>query len=73
MIEQVGIAIFGCSAIFLVGCKGRIRRYGFLFGLLGQPFWFYSAWKAEQWGIFVLAFWYTFSWANGLKNNWKGE
>ena len=71
MIEQIVIAVFGGAAVFLVGCKGPAQRYGYLLGLLGQPFWFYSAWKAEQWGIFALAFWYTFSWARGLKNNWK--
>lgn len=35
--------------------------------LWSQPFWFYATWKAEQWGIFALCFFYTYSWARGLR------
>jgi len=38
--------------------------------MLGQPFWFYAAWKAEQWGIFALCMLYTYAWARGLWVHW---
>lgn len=72
MIPQISIALFGVLAIFLVGMKERRqRRWGYLLGLCGQPFWFWVTFQAEQWGIFALAFFYTLSWINGLRNNWR--
>jgi len=72
LLAQIMIAIFGVSAIAFVGLKDkRISRWGYLFGLLSQPFWFYTLIYHEQWGIVILGIFYTLSWANGLKNNWK--
>jgi hypothetical protein len=68
MIAQVGIALFGVLAIFLVGMKGRRRTLGFVLGLAAQPFWFWTTYENQQWGIFALSIAYTFSWANGLRN-----
>ena len=67
---QICIAVFGASAIYLVSRKDRWKRWGYIFGLCSQPFWLYSSWKAQQWGIFALSFWYAFSWANGIYNYW---
>jgi len=64
------IAVFGCSAIYLVGRKDKYKKYGYIFGLLSQPFWLYSSFLNRQWGIFFLSIWYTFSWGNGIKNYW---
>jgi len=72
--EQVFIAITGVVAIWLSQDKrDSYRKYACLFGMAGQPFWFYSAYTAEQWGIFVLCFFYTFAWWKGIKNNWIGH
>lgn len=69
--EQIGIAIFGVAAIFFVGMKTREwRRWGYACGLCSQPFWFYTTWKHEQWGIFALAVFYTISWLVGFYNHW---
>ncbi len=74
IVVQVGIAVFGFGGVFLVGLKDpRHRRFGYLAGLLGQPFWFYLAVSSGAWGIFALACLYTYSWANGLRNNWNAE
>lgn len=71
MIEQVAIAATGVTAIWLTQSKSeKARRFACLFGLAGQPFWFYSAWQAGQWGIFALCCLYTLSWARGVWNNW---
>lgn len=71
MIAQVGILLFGVAALFLVNDPNpRFRRWGPVLGLIGQPFWFYSAFIAEQWGIFSLCFAYTFAWARGAYHAW---
>ena len=69
--EQVAIALTGCVAIWLSqDTRESFRRFACIFGLVGQPFWFYSAWQAEQWGIFALCFIYTYSWWRGFWNHW---
>jgi len=69
--EQVAIALTGVVAIWLTQQKREgWKKYACLFGLAGQPFWFYSSYQAEQWGIFCLTFFYTYSWFIGFKNNW---
>ncbi len=69
--EQIAIALTGVIAIWITQQGNeRIKKYACLFGLAGQPFWFYSAYTAEQWGIFILCFFYTYSWLVGFKNNW---
>lgn len=69
--EQIAIAFTGLVAIWLSqDSRDSWRRYACLFGIVGQPFWFYSAYTNEQWGIFTLAFFYTFAWIKGIKTNW---
>lgn len=70
-IDQIGIAVFGVAAVFLSQETRRDRqRWACVFGLIGQVFWFYCSFKAEQWGIFTLCFFYTFSWLRGFWNFW---
>lgn len=67
MIEQLAIALTGVTAIALVQSKSeRLRRFASIFGLCGQPFWFYSAWQAEQWGVLALRVLYTMAWGHGF-------
>lgn len=71
MIAQVGIALLGVTAIWLSQSQRHShRKYACLFGLASQPFWFWSAVEAGQWGVFVLCCFYTLAWAQGVKNNW---
>jgi hypothetical protein len=71
MIEQIFIVVFGVTAVVLSQSKQQERRkYACIFGLLGQPFWFYSAYTAEQWGIFFVCFLYLGAWLQGVWNNW---
>lgn len=71
MIEQIGIAVTGVTAVWLTqDPRESRRRWACIFGLLGQPFWFYSAYVAEQWGIFALCFLYALSWARGFRTQW---
>ncbi|MCK4626034.1 MAG: hypothetical protein KAV00_12030 [Phycisphaerae bacterium] len=63
---QIGIFVFGLSAIWLLSGDKSYGKWGFLLGLLGQPFWFWTAATHRQWGVFVLATAYTFAWCHGI-------
>lgn len=69
--DQVALTLTGVIAIFLSqDDRHSVRRWSCVFGMLGQPFWFYSSFKAQQVGIFILCFFYTFSWMRGFVTNW---
>jgi hypothetical protein len=71
VIAQVGVAFTGVTAIFLTQCGNpKLARYACLFGLAGEPFWFWSAGEAHQWGVVALAFLYTFAWGKGAWLYW---
>ncbi|MDO8655330.1 MAG: nicotinamide mononucleotide transporter [bacterium] len=63
IISQIGIATLGVAAIILVAKK---NRWGFVLGLLSQPFWFITSFINEQWGIFFLSIIYMGSWILGI-------
>lgn len=69
--EQIAIAFTGVVTIWLSqDARSSWRKWACIFGILGQPFWFYSSYVAQQWGIFILAFFYTYSWIKGVYNFW---
>ena len=35
-----------------------------------QPFWYYTTWVNEQWGIFILSGFYTYAWLTGIYFHW---
>lgn len=71
MIAQIFIAVFGVLAVWLSQqSNAQFQKYACIFGLVSQPFWFYSSWDTQQWGIFALSFFYAFAWAQGFKNHW---
>jgi len=70
-LDQIGIALSGVIAVWLTQDKRESwRLWACVFGMLGQPFWFYATWKAEQWGIFALCTLYTYAWARGVWTHW---
>ena len=69
-LAQVAIVILGGSAIWLLGRREDWKRWGYVLGMLSQPFWFWATLRTEQWGLFVLSIWYTFSWGQGIWNYW---
>ena len=69
--EQIAITLTGVVAIWLSqDHRIQFRKWASIFGLIGQPFWFYSAYSAEQWGIFSLCFFYTYAWFKGFRTHW---
>lgn len=65
IISQIGITIFGVTAIILVARKSK---WGFVFGCLSQPFWFITSYINHQWGVFFLNFIYAGTWIYGVYN-----
>jgi hypothetical protein len=71
LIPQLGIMVFGLSAIWLVNCRGRRwRRWGPIMGLLGQPFWVWTTIAHEQYGVTAMCAVYAAMWGRGIWNNW---
>lgn len=65
------IAVTELIAIWLLQSKKtELRKWASIFGLLGQPFWFYASYEASQWGAFVLCFFFTIAWLINLKQYW---
>jgi nicotinamide riboside transporter PnuC len=62
-ISQIGITLFGFTAIVLVARK---NKWGFVLGLASQPFWFITAYMNQQWGIFLLSIAYACTWSYGI-------
>ena len=74
MIAQIALVILGAGAIFLLAQKrGRVRRWGYIVGLLSEPFWVYSSLTAHQWGVVALTAWWAGFYAIGAVNNWRVE
>jgi GTPase len=72
MIAQLGIAVLGVSAVFLVGCKRPdVKRWGYVCGIAAQPFWLVETIAHEQYLITALCGFYGYSWLRGLRNHWK--
>lgn len=67
---QLGIMLCGVSAVWLVGCKQHWRRWGYIMGMLGQPFWLYTTLTHEQYGIAAMTVLYAYSWGRGIWNYW---
>jgi hypothetical protein len=73
-VSQIGIGICGCSSVWFVGRKTkRQRRWGYIIGFLGQPFWLYTTIHNKQYVITGLSLWYAYSWARGAYNHWLVE
>ena len=65
LICQIGITIFGIAAIFLIAKK---NKWGFVLGLISQPFWLITSMVNHQWGVFLLSIVYMFNWIFGIYN-----
>ena len=63
MLSQVAIFGLGTSAIVLVAMK---NKWGFVIGIISQPFWFITSFINQQWGVFLVSIVYTLSWAFGI-------
>lgn len=70
-LDQIGIALTGAIAVWLSQDEREcMRRFACIFGVIGQPFWFYSAYTTEQWGVFMVSILYAIAWVKGLWSYW---
>jgi hypothetical protein len=69
MIVQTLLAVLSALAIYLVGRKDRFQKWGYVAGLASMPFWLYSTYTGELWGMFALSLFYTFAWGQGCWNH----
>ena len=69
-LDQLGILFTGVAMHLL--SKGN--KWGFIVGVLVQPFWFWTAIINDQMGLFILNLYCSYSWCNGVYNFWiKGK
>jgi len=72
LIVQGMIMFGGClNYVFFASEHGRIRRWGYVVGLSGEPFWLYESWTKGQWGIVIVTFVTTTFLIIGLRKNWR--
>ena len=50
----------------------RKNKWGNVVGLIGQPFWLFTTFRKEQWGIFLLSILYTLNYIYGICK-WFGK
>ncbi|MBI2599505.1 nicotinamide mononucleotide transporter [Candidatus Daviesbacteria bacterium] len=62
-VSQVVITLLGTASIVLVAKK---NKWGFVAGLLAQPFWFITSYLNHQWGVFLVSLIYSISWIYGI-------
>ena len=68
-----GIITFtGFTSLYLMASQDpRMRYYAGLVGLFGEPFWFFTAWVNNQYGVMLLVFVYGVNWTRLAYSNWK--
>jgi hypothetical protein len=66
IISQIMIFVLGVPALWLIGRPESWSKWGFIFGLCAQPFWYYSVIINHQYGILLLNMFYTYSWCQGI-------
>ena len=62
IISQVAVSILGLTAMILLTKK---NRWGWVFGLSSQPFWFITSYAHQQPGVFIITILYTYIWIKG--------
>ena len=67
---QTIIVLLGASAIYFLSRKEKLKRWGFILGLIAEPFCAYSYITHGQYGILLLTLFYTFSYCQGIYNYW---
>lgn len=65
---QFGLALVSGTSVYLINSHTPKQQFaGSCLGLASQPFWLYSTYTAHQWGMFILAGWYTYNWIRGIR------
>jgi hypothetical protein len=68
-VAQCLIFLLSGSAVWILAQRKPWSKWGYLLGLSSEPFWLYSAVKAQQWGVVALTVWFAYSWLTGIHNH----
>jgi hypothetical protein len=69
-LSQIMIFVCGALSITALNSNGKMSKYGPVIGLIVQPFYFYSSFINEQWGLFSVSFLYTLAYVYGIYTFW---
>lgn len=70
-VEQTTIALCGIATVWLSQDPDvSLQRWACVVGLIAQPFWLTTTYRAKQWGMFVLAIGYTLGFMRGVWTFW---
>lgn len=70
-VAQAVILLCGLSTVFLsTAVSFRVRRLACLFGMFSQPFWLYTSFTSEQWGVLILSVLFWFRWTQVFIRDW---
>ncbi len=61
--NQIVLTLLSLGSIFLVE---RENRWGYVLGLVAQPFWWYAAISDGQWGVMIVNVFYALIWSRGV-------
>lgn len=71
ILAQAAITVCGITTVYLSqDTRTEYRRWACIVGCVAQPAWFYSAWTAGQWGVFLVCVFYALGWMRGVYNFW---
>jgi hypothetical protein len=71
LIAQLGLSVFGLTAVYLSqDARASRRRWACIAGLCAQPFWFFETIGSAQWGMVALSAVYTLAWLRGFHSYW---
>jgi hypothetical protein len=66
-LDQIAIVLTGVLAAWInQDERARVRRWGAVIGLAGQPAWIYAGLHAGQWGMVAVSAGYTVAFARGV-------
>ena len=66
MIDNIcQVAIFVLSPLSMI-MVGRKNKWGFVVGLASSPFWLWTTYSHDQWGMFLNSVFYTGIWIYGI-------
>lgn len=72
--DQIALAILGFASIYFLSSKDiKYIKYGFIFGLLAEPLWFYTAYVHNQMGVMFLCICYGVCHVRGLYNFYERD
>lgn len=66
LLSQVAILVLGGLSIAAISLGPKYEFKGYLVGVISEPFWLYTAYTHEQWGICISAIWWLVFYTVGL-------